>query len=98
MHFPVLLKILAIITLLGVGSTAQAVTLKIATQAPDGTTWMKDMRAAAKEKPLMEEQFGNETVDSPLFKMFQCGASKDGHWNNDKMRIQCKDFTDCLKE
>lgn len=30
-------------------SSSQAITLKIATVAPDGTTWMKNMRAAAKD-------------------------------------------------
>jgi len=49
MSISTLVKTLAVVTLLGVGSAAHAVTLKIATQAPDGTTWMKDMRAAGKE-------------------------------------------------
>lgn len=49
MSISALVRTLAIVSLLGVASTAQAITLKIATQAPDGTTWMKDMRAAGKE-------------------------------------------------
>jgi TRAP-type C4-dicarboxylate transport system substrate-binding protein len=44
-----LLTPLALVLLLTTGSAAHAITLKIATQAPDGTTWMKDMRSAAKE-------------------------------------------------
>jgi TRAP-type C4-dicarboxylate transport system substrate-binding protein len=49
MPLSTIIRTLAVAILLGVGSTAQAITLKIATQAPDGTTWMKDMRAAGKE-------------------------------------------------
>jgi len=41
------LLIIAILLLINHG--AQATTLKIATIAPDGTTWMKEMRAGAKE-------------------------------------------------
>jgi TRAP-type C4-dicarboxylate transport system substrate-binding protein len=49
MQLPAFIKSLAIFTLLITSSAAQAITFKIATQAPDGTTWMKDMRAAGKE-------------------------------------------------
>ena len=40
---------LMIISLFIFSASAQAVTIKIATLSPDGTTWMKKMRAAAKE-------------------------------------------------
>lgn len=43
------LALLIITLLLLIHSTAQATTLKIATIAPDGTTWMKEMRAGAQE-------------------------------------------------
>lgn len=49
MQLSTVFKSLAIFTLLISSSAAHAITLKIATQAPDGTTWMKDMRAAGKE-------------------------------------------------
>jgi TRAP-type C4-dicarboxylate transport system substrate-binding protein len=45
-------RILAVITLIAlllVAGTASAVDLKIATIAPEGSTWMKDMRAASAE-------------------------------------------------
>ena len=40
---------LFVLLMFGVGSIAQAKTLKIATVAPDGTTWMKQLRAGAAE-------------------------------------------------
>lgn len=43
------IALLIIAFLLFINSPAQATTLKIATIAPDGTTWMKEMRAGAKE-------------------------------------------------
>jgi len=43
------LALLIITLLLLINSAAQATTLKIATIAPDGTTWMKEMRAGAQE-------------------------------------------------
>jgi len=43
------IRLILLAALLLVAGPLQAVTLKIATQAPDGTTWMKEMRAGAKE-------------------------------------------------
>jgi TRAP-type C4-dicarboxylate transport system substrate-binding protein len=40
-------KLLIIAALLTAAGTAQAATIKIATVAPDGTAWMREMRAAA---------------------------------------------------
>ena len=42
-------KLLLTIFVLACGVTAQAATLKIATVTPEGSQWMKDMRASAKE-------------------------------------------------
>ena len=42
-------RLLTTLTLLLFFNSAHALTLKIATAAPDGTTWMNSMRAAAKE-------------------------------------------------
>lgn len=50
-----LIKTLAFALILGLAPAAHAITLKIATQAPDGTTWMKDMRSAAKEIKVKTE-------------------------------------------
>ena len=50
LHRPALILFFA---LLFTTATAQATTFKIATIAPDGTTWMKEMRAGAK---LIEEK------------------------------------------
>jgi TRAP-type C4-dicarboxylate transport system substrate-binding protein len=49
-----LLSLTVLILSLGVG-TAQALTLKIASIAPDGSTWMKEMRAGAK---IIKERTG----------------------------------------
>ena len=43
-----LIKVFIAITLIASFSNSYAMTIKIATVAPDGTTWMKKMRAAAK--------------------------------------------------
>lgn len=42
-------RMLFFVALFGITGSAHALTLKIATLAPDGTTWMKEMRAAAGE-------------------------------------------------
>ncbi len=42
-------KLVLTIVALVASSMAQAAVLKIATVAPEGSTWMKDMRASAKE-------------------------------------------------
>ena len=42
-------KLLLILFVLTLGISAQAATLKIATVTPEGSQWMKDMRASAKE-------------------------------------------------
>ena len=42
-------KILIAILALMIGGVASAATLKIATVTPEGSQWMKDMRASAKE-------------------------------------------------
>ena len=44
-----LIKLFIAITLIASFSNSHAMTIKIATVAPDGTTWMKKMRAAGKE-------------------------------------------------
>ncbi|GGY52016.1 C4-dicarboxylate ABC transporter substrate-binding protein [Bacterioplanes sanyensis] len=45
-----MIRLIALMSvLLALPLSAQATTLKIATLAPDGTSWMKEMRAAAKE-------------------------------------------------
>ncbi|MCB1751753.1 MAG: TRAP transporter substrate-binding protein DctP [Gammaproteobacteria bacterium] len=44
-----MLRLLLLLSLLSPGVQAHAATLKIATLLPDGTSWMKSMRGAAKE-------------------------------------------------
>ena len=43
------LKIIGLTLFLGLAASAQAVTLKIATLSPDGSSWMQKFRASAKE-------------------------------------------------
>ncbi len=48
-HSGLIFTLSATLLLMALSSTVDAVTLKIATLAPDGTSWMKQMRKGAKE-------------------------------------------------
>jgi len=48
-HSGLIFTLSAALLLMVLSSTVDAVTLKIATLAPDGTSWMKQMRKGAKE-------------------------------------------------
>jgi TRAP-type C4-dicarboxylate transport system substrate-binding protein len=54
--YPMLSRLITLTLLAILASPVQAVTLKIATLAPDGTDWMKQMRAAAQQ--IAEETEG----------------------------------------
>ena len=49
------------------------------------------------KQEFSRKQFDNDMVDSPFLKMFRFGASHDGYWNNDLMKLQFEDCVDCLK-
>lgn len=55
-----LVALLVAVLLFSASVPAQAITLKIATLAPDGTSWMREMRAAAKQ--VKEDTAGRVTL------------------------------------
>lgn len=47
-----------------------------------------NLNGTAKKPKLTEEQFAVLLANSLLFRMFWFGATKDGHWTGNKMKIQ----------
>ena len=65
---------------LGYAPTAEATTLKIATVSPDGLSWMKKLRAGAKE-------VATKTDDRVKFKIYPGGVQGDDYTVMRKVRI-----------
>ncbi len=70
----------AALLVLGLAAPVAATTLKIATVAPDGTVWMKELRAAAK---TIDEQ----TEGRVKFKFYPGGVMGDAATVRRKMRV-----------
>ena len=41
--------------------------------------------------------FDDDLVDSPFLKLFQFGASNEGYWTNNHVKLQFEDFIDCMQ-
>ncbi len=80
MQKSVLLKILILSVLCCFGATTHALTLKIATIAPDGNSWMRKMRAGGKE-------IAKQTNNRVKFKWYPGGVMGDTKSVLKKIRI-----------
>lgn len=73
-------KFLTLMVIAFISSNSYAVTLKIATLSPDGTSWMKKMRAAAKE-------ISQQTSNRVKFKFYPGGVMGNDQAVLKKIRI-----------
>jgi hypothetical protein len=51
----------------------------------------------APKRPITQEHFDNNLINSPFLRMFQYGQAQYGYWTHWHMRIQTEDLIDTLK-